>query len=177
MSLCRQLNWALVWKWFSLKPSPPSRCNAPACSQKENITHFPQMGAGQVHLRDPWCPSLQCPLMRFVLGQMVCTRGVSGSTGEKGQGATRPSNTDAKNKSKKRTMIPSSHVLLPNLSLAEQMARTDPVSSTSKLLKTVELPARGEFGLISFLSMKEMESLGVWLFAFRFFFFFFLGLV
>lgn len=46
------------------------------------------------------------------------------------------------------------------------MGQTGPISSTSNLLKIVELPARGEFGLISFLSMKEMESLGVWIFVF-----------
>lgn len=74
--------------------------------------------------------------------------------------------TNGKNKSQKGPQFHPLTCCYPTSPLAEQMGQTGPISSTSNLLKIVELPARGEFGLISFLSMKEMESLGVWIFVF-----------
>lgn len=107
--------------------------NTPAYSQKEKIVHFPQMGAGQLNLHDPWCSSLQSSLlMRFVLRQMVCIRDVSGSTREKGEDI-QPSNTDVKNKNKKGTSFHPLTCCYPTFPLAARMGLTGPISSTSNL--------------------------------------------
>lgn len=76
--------------------------NAPIYSQKEKNINIQQMGADQLNLHDPWCPSLQSSLLvRFVFRQMVCISNVFGSTREKGEDIIQPSNTDEKIQMKK----------------------------------------------------------------------------
>lgn len=85
---------------------------------------------------------------------MVCTGDVFGSSREEGDVTIPAGNTDVT----KPNTIPSSCMLLSNLSFSWTGGTPVPHSTS---LKTVELPVRAEFGLISFLSMKEMQSLGV----------------
>lgn len=150
---CRQLNCSIAWQWVSVKTSPPHQ--VVAVSTKEKIIHF------QLIFYFPWYPFPQSShVVRFVLKQMVCIRDVSGSTREKGKGIIQPSNTDVKNKNKKEHNLIRFTCCYPNFPLAEQMGLMGPSVPHSTSLKSTELYARGEFGLTSFLSVKEMESLG-----------------
>lgn len=91
---------------------------------------------------------------------MVFIRDVPGSTREKGKGIIQPSNTDVKNENKKEHNLIHLTCCYPTFPLAEQMGLIGPSVPHSTSLKSTELYARGEFGLTSFLSVKEMEGLG-----------------